>query len=127
MREAGLTADGSAGEAPVFIAERDAEAFCRRALPVLEETLSVELPETWEALRPVAGTLAFYFDVTGKKEAALIRLVVKAFYGEREVVLESPADSAEERSCARLRVRPSATRIWKMRVWPWPRSSSTGP
>ena len=45
---------------------------------------------------PVAGTLAFYFDVTGKKEAALIRLVVKAFYGEREVVLESPADSAEE-------------------------------
>lgn len=96
LREAGLTADGSAGEAPVFIAERDAEAFCRRALPVLEETLSVELPETWEALRPVAGTLAFYFDVTGKKEAALIRLVVKAFYGEREVVLESPADSAEE-------------------------------
>ena len=56
----------------------------------------MELPETWEALRPVAGTLAFYFDVTGKKEAALIRLVVKAFYGEREVVLESPADSAEE-------------------------------
>lgn len=96
LREAGLTADGSAGEAPVFIAERDAEAFCRRALPVLEETLSVELPEVWEALRPVAGTLAFYFDVTGKKEAALIRLVVKAFYGEREVVLESPADSAEE-------------------------------
>ena len=96
LREAGLTADGSAGEAPVFIAERDAEAFCRRALPVLEETLSVELPETWEALRPVAGTLAFYFDVTGKKEAALIRLTVKAFYGEREVVLESPADSVEE-------------------------------
>lgn len=96
LREAGLTADGSAGEAPVFIAERDAEAFCRRALPVLEETLSVELPEAWEALRPVAGTLAFYFDVTGKKEAALIRLTVKAFYGEREVVLESPADSAEE-------------------------------
>ena len=96
LREAGLTADGSAGEAPVFIAERDAEAFCRRALPVLEETLSVELPEAWEALRPVAGTLAFYFDVVGKKEAALIRLTVKAFYGEREVVLESPADSAEE-------------------------------
>ena len=96
LREAGLTADGSAGEAPVFIAERDAEAFCRRALPVLEETLSVELPEAWEALRPVAGTLAFYFDVTGKKEAALIRLTVKAFYGVREVVLESPADSAEE-------------------------------
>ena len=94
LREAGLTGDGAAGA--VFIAERDAEAFCRRALPVLEETLSVELPEAWEALRPVAGTLAFYFDVTGKKEAALIRLTVKAFYGEREVVLESPADSAEE-------------------------------
>lgn len=94
LREAGLTGDGAAGA--VFIAERDAEAFCRRALPVLEETLSVELPEAWEALRPVAGTLAFYFDVTGKKEAAFIRLVVKAFYGEREVVLESPADSAEE-------------------------------
>lgn len=44
----------------------------------------------------MAGTLAFYFDVTGKKEAALIRLTAKAFYGEREVVLESPADSAEE-------------------------------
>ena len=44
----------------------------------------------------MAGTLAFYFDVTGKKEAALICLTVKAFYGEREVVLESPADSAEE-------------------------------
>lgn len=94
LREAGLTGDGAAGA--VFIAERDAEAFCRRALPVLEETLSVELPEAWEALRPVVGTLAFYFDVTGKKEAALIRLTVKAFYGEREVVLESPADSAEE-------------------------------
>lgn len=94
--EAGLTVDGAAGEGAVFIAERDAEAFCRCALPVLEETLSVELPEAWEALRPVAGTLAFYFDVTGKKEAALIRLTVKAFYGEREVVLESPADSAEE-------------------------------
>lgn len=94
LREAGLTGDGAAGA--VFIAEHDAEAFCRRALPVLEETLSVELPEVWEALRPVAGTLAFYFDVTGKKEAALIRLTVKAFYGEREVVLESPADSAEE-------------------------------
>lgn len=96
LREAGLTVDGAAGEGAVFIAERDAEAFCRCALPVLEETLSVELPEAWEALRPVAGTLAFYFDVTGKKEAALIRLTVKAFYGEREVVLESPADSAEE-------------------------------
>lgn len=94
LREAGLTGDGAAGA--VFVAERDAEAFCRRALPVLGETLSVELPEAWEALRPVAGTLAFYFDVTGKKEAALIRLTVKAFYGEREVVLESPADSAEE-------------------------------
>lgn len=94
LREAGLTGDGAAGA--VFIAERDAEAFCRRALPVLEETLSVELPEAWEALRPVAGTLAFYFDVTGKKEAARISLTVKAFYGEREVVLESPADSAEE-------------------------------
>ena len=104
LREAGLTEEGanagvSAGAGAgggVFVAERDAEAFCRRALPVLEETIDVELPETWEALRPVAGTLAFYFDVTGKKEAALIRLVVKAFYGEREVVLESPADSAEE-------------------------------
>ena len=91
LRDAELDAGRAA-----FVAERDAEAFCRRALPVLEETLSVELPEVWEALRPVAGTLAFYFDVTGKKEAALIRLVVKAFYGEREVVLESPADSAEE-------------------------------
>ena len=104
LREAGLTEEGanagvSAGAGAgggVFVAERDAEAFCRRALPVLEETIDVELPETWEALRPVAGTLAFYFDVTGKKEAALIRLTVKAFYGEREVVLESPADSAEE-------------------------------
>ena len=104
LREAGLTEEGanagvSAGAGAgggVFVAERDAEAFCRRALPGLEETIDVELPETWEALRPVAGTLAFYFDVTGKKEAALIRLVVKAFYGEREVVLESPADSAEE-------------------------------
>ena len=104
LREAGLTEEGanagvSAGAGAgggVFVAERDAEAFCRRALPVLEETIDVELPETWEALRPVAGTLAFYFDVTGKKEAALIRLVVKAFYGEREAVLESPADSAEE-------------------------------
>lgn len=94
LREAGLTGDGAAGA--VFIAERDAEAFCRRALPVLEETIDVALPEAWEALRPVAGTLAFYFDVVGKKEAALIRLTVKAFYGEREVVLESPADSAEE-------------------------------
>lgn len=91
LQDAGLAAGQRA-----FIAEHDAEAFCRRALPVLEETLSVELPEVWEALRPVAGTLAFYFDVTGKKEAALIRLTVKAFYGEREVVLESPADSAEE-------------------------------
>ena len=91
LQDAGLAAGQRA-----FIAEHDAEAFCRRALPVLEETLSVELPEAWEALRPVAGTLAFYFDVTGKKEAALIRLTVKAFYGEREVVLESPADSAEE-------------------------------
>ena len=104
LREAGLTEEGanagvSAGAGAgggVFVAERDAEAFCRRALPVLEETIDVELPETWEALRPVAGTLAFYFDVTGKKEAALIHLVVKAFYGEREVVLESPADFAEE-------------------------------
>ena len=104
LREAGLTEEGanagvSAGAGAgggVFVAERDAEAFCRRALPVLEETIDVELPEAWEALRPVAGTLAFYFDVTGKKEAALIRLTVKAFYGEREVVLESPADSAEE-------------------------------
>ena len=94
-REWGVSAGAGAGGG-VFVAERDAEAFCRRALPVLEETIDVELPETWEALRPVAGTLAFYFDVTGKKEAALIRLVVKAFYGEREVVLESPADSAEE-------------------------------
>ena len=91
LREAGLTAGERA-----FVAERDAEAFCRRALPVLEEAIDVALPEAWEALRPVAGTLAFYFDVTGKKEAALIRLVVKAFYGEREVVLESPADSTEE-------------------------------
>lgn len=91
LRDAGLAAGQRA-----FIAEHDAEAFCRRALPVLEETLSVELPEAWEALRPVAGTLAFYFDVTGKKEVALICLTVKAFYGEREVVLESPADSAEE-------------------------------
>lgn len=91
LRDAELDAGRAA-----FVAECDAEAFCRRALPVLEETLAVELPEAWEALRPVAGTLAFYFDVTGKKEAALIRLVVKAFYGEREVVLESPADSAEE-------------------------------
>lgn len=104
LREAGLTEEGanagvSAGAGAgggVFVAERDAEAFCRRALPVLEETIDVALPEAWEALRPVAGTLAFYFDVTGKKEAALIRLTVKAFYGEREVVLESPADSAEE-------------------------------
>ena len=104
LREAGLTEEGanagvSAGAGAgggVFVAERDAEAFCRRALPVLEETIDVALPEAWEALRPVAGTLAFYFDVTGKKEATLIRLTVKAFYGEREVVLESPADSAEE-------------------------------
>ena len=105
LREAGLTEEGAnagvsagagAGAGGVFVAERDAEAFCRRALPVLEETIDVALPEAWEALRPVVGTLAFYFDVTGKKEAALIRLVVKAFYGEREVVLESPADSAEE-------------------------------
>lgn len=104
LREAGLTEEGAnagvnAGAGAgggVFVAERDAEAFCRRALPVLEETIDVVLPEAWEALRPVAGTLAFYFDVTGKKEAALIRLTVKAFYGEREVVLESPADSAEE-------------------------------
>lgn len=104
LREAGLTEEGadagvSAGAGAggsVFVAERDAEAFCNRALPVLGETIDVELPEVWEALRPVAGTLAFYFDVTGKKEAALIRLVVKAFYGEREVVLESPADSVEE-------------------------------
>ena len=104
LREAGLTEEGanagvSAGAGAgggVFVAERDAEAFCRRALPVLEETIDVVLPEAWEALRPVAGTLAFYFDVVGKKEAALIRLTVKAFYGEREVVLESPADSAEE-------------------------------
>lgn len=91
LREAGLT-DG----ARTFVAERDAEAFCRRALPVLEETMDVALPEAWEALRPVAGTLAFYFDKTGKKEASLIRLTVKAFYGEREVVLASPADSPEE-------------------------------
>ena len=91
LRDAELDAGRAA-----FVAERDAEAFCRRALPVLEETLAVDLPEAWEALRPVAGTLAFYFDATGKKEAALIRLTVKAFYGEREVVLESPADSAEE-------------------------------
>lgn len=91
LRDAELDAGRAA-----FVAERDAEAFCRRALPVLEETLAVDLPEAWEALRPVAGTLAFYFDVTGKKEAALICLTVKAFYGEREVVLESPADSAEE-------------------------------
>ena len=106
LREAGLTGDGAAGA--VFIAERDAEAFCRRALPVLEETLSVELPEAWEALRPVAGTLAFYFDVTGKKEAALIRLTVKAFYGEREVVLESPADSAEEPE-----LRPASSQVFR--------------
>ena len=87
----------------------------------------MELPETWEALRPVAGTLAFYFDVTGKKEAALIRLTVKAFYGEREVVLESPADSAEEPE-----LRPASSQAFRDQdledaVWPWPRSSSTGP
>lgn len=100
LREAGLTEEcadaGADAGGAVFVAERDAEAFCHRALPVLEEAIDVELPEAWGALRPVAGTLAFYFDVTGKKEAALIRLTVKAFYGEREVVLESPADSAEE-------------------------------
>ena len=91
LREAGL-ADGGAA----FVAEGDGAAFCRRALPVLEAAVDVRLPEPWEALRPVAGTLAFYFDKTGKKEAALIRLTVKAFYGEREVVLASPADSGEE-------------------------------
>ena len=91
LREAGLAVGERA-----FVAERDAEAFCRRALPVLEEAIDVALPEAWEALRPVVGTLAFYFDVTGKKEAALIRLTVKAFYGEREVVLASPADASEE-------------------------------
>lgn len=91
LREAGLDGGGGA-----FIAEGDAAPFCRRALPVLEETLEVALPEAWEALRPVAGTLAFYFDATGKKEASLIRLTVKAFYGEREVVLAAPADSPDE-------------------------------
>ena len=91
LREAGL-ADGGAA----FVAESDGAAFCRRALPVLEAAVDVRLPEPWEALRPVAGTLAFYFDKTGRKEAALIRLTVKAFYGEREVVLASPADSGEE-------------------------------
>ncbi len=91
LREAGL-ADGAAA----FVAEGDGAAFCRRALPVLEAAVDVRLPEGWEALRPVAGTLAFYFDKTGKKEAALIRLTVKAFYGEREVVLASPTDSGEE-------------------------------
>ena len=91
LREAGL-ADGGAA----FVAEGDGAAFCRRALPVLEAAVDVRLPEGWEALRPVAGTLAFYFDKTGKKETALIRLTVKAFYGEREVVLASPADSGEE-------------------------------
>ncbi|MFQ8866731.1 MAG: hypothetical protein ACLR67_00240 [Eggerthella lenta] len=49
-----------AGEAPVFIAERDAEAFFR-ALPVLEET-PVELPETWEALRSVAAHCLHFDD-----------------------------------------------------------------
>ena len=91
LREAGL-ADGGAA----FVAESDGAAFCRRALPVLEAAVDVRLPEPWEALRPVAGTLAFYFDKTGRKEAALIRLTVKAFYGEREVVLASPADSGEK-------------------------------
>lgn len=91
LREAGL-ADGGVA----FMAEGDGAAFCRRALPVLESAVDVCLPEPWEALRPVAGTLAFYFDKTGKREAALIRLTVKAFYGEREVVLASPADSGEE-------------------------------
>lgn len=91
LHEAAL--DGGSG---AFIAEGDAAAFCRRVLPVLEEAVDVRLPAEWEALRPVAGTLAFYFDKTGKKESALIRLTVKAFYGEREVVLASPADSPEE-------------------------------
>lgn len=91
LHEAALDGGGGA-----FIAESDAAAFCRRILPVLEEAVDVRLPAEWEALRPVAGTLAFYFDKTGKKEGALIRLTVKAFYGEREVVLASPADSPEE-------------------------------
>ncbi|MEC4183983.1 SNF2-related protein [Adlercreutzia sp. R21] len=90
LHEAALDGGGA------FIAEADAAAFCRRVLPVLEEAVDVRLPAEWEALRPVAGTLAFYFDKTGKKEGALIRLTVKAFYGEREVVLASPADSPEE-------------------------------
>ena len=91
LQEAGL-ADGQTA----FVADGDAEAFCRRVLPLVEESIDVALPEAWEALRPVAGTLAFYFDKTGKKEAALIRLTVKAFYGEREVVLAGPADGADE-------------------------------
>ncbi|MEC4176131.1 SNF2-related protein [Adlercreutzia sp. R7] len=90
LHEAALDGGGA------FVAEGDAAAFCRRILPVLEEAVDVRLPAEWEALRPVAGTLAFYFDKTGKKEAALIRLTVKVFYGEREVVLASPADSPEE-------------------------------
>lgn len=84
------------GGSGAFIAEGDAAAFCQRILPALEEAVDVRLPAEWETLRPVAGTLAFYFDKTGKKEGALIRLTVKAFYGEREVVLASPADSPEE-------------------------------
>ena len=60
LREAGL-ADGGAA----FVAESDGAAFCRRALPVLEAAVDVRLPEPWEALRPVAGKLAFYFDKTG--------------------------------------------------------------
>lgn len=91
LAEAGLTG----GEA-AFVTDGDAAAFCRRVLPVLEEAVDAALPPSWEELRPVAGTLAFYFDKTGKKDASLIRLTVKAFYGEREVVLASPADAAEQ-------------------------------
>ena len=69
----------------LFIAPEDAPLFCATVLPLLEDTIGVDAPPELEALRPVPGELAFYFD---RAEKVIYTVVQVAYSAHRFTLLE---------------------------------------
>ncbi len=74
----------------VFIADDDISPFCRYLLPVINQVIKTDIPNSLDKYIPQLGKASFKFDKTGQGINGIIELIVSATYGTHEYTLLSP-------------------------------------
>lgn len=74
-------------EDELFLSKEDAPSFALRALPLFDDALKVNFPESFLALKPSRASIEFYLDIARINSGDFIALEIHSIYGTRKYML----------------------------------------